>query len=264
MNEAPITSAANPLVKFVRALEMRKVREREGLFIAEGARHVGEALDAGFTIRTLLFQPEIMLRPKVAELLAAAAAKGARLAPVTRDLMARITHRDNAETVLGIIEQRWLAPEGVAAGPACLWIGLEEVRDPGNLGTIIRTADAVGAEGVLLIGATCDPYSTEAVRASMGSIARIGLARATLEEFVGWRRNWSGSVIGTHLKAPADFRDVAYPRPMLLLMGNEQAGLSEGAVAACDALVKIPMTGAADSLNLAVATGVMLFEVTRR
>lgn len=263
MTEPVITSAANPLVKFVRSLEMRKVRERESLFVAEGARHIGEALDAGFTVRTLLFQPEIERRPKAAELMAACAARGTRLAALSRDLMARVTHRDNAETLVGIIEQRWHPLSGVGTGPDSVWIGLEEVRDPGNLGTIIRTADAVGAEGVLLIGATCDPYSPEAVRASMGSIARVGLARVDQGGFLGWLNDWPGHAVGTHLAATTDFRAAPYPRPLLLLMGNEQAGLSGPVAAACGTLVKIPMRGSADSLNLAVATGVMLFEVMK-
>jgi TrmH family RNA methyltransferase len=258
-----VTSATNATVKHVRALEMRKVRERERQFVTEGVRHLREALACGWTVRTLICQSDSIRRPAVAELVATCTARGSECLEVTGELMARITHRENAETVIGVIEQRWLTPADIPATPDTVWVALEEVRDPGNLGTIMRTADAVGAQGVLLVGATCDPFSTEAVRASMGSFARIAVARASREAFLAWRAGWPGRVVGTHLETTADFRSTAYDRPLMLLMGNEQAGLSDALLPACDALVKIPMAGGADSLNLAVATGLMLFEAAR-
>jgi TrmH family RNA methyltransferase len=144
-----------------------------------------------------------------------------------------------------------------------VWIALEAVRDPGNLGTIIRTADAVGAAGVILVGDTVDPFSTEAVRATMGSIFAVPLARASGAEFAALAARWGGTIVGTHLAATADYRAVDYRTPVLLVMGGEQAGLTEEASKAARKLVKIPMAGKADSLNLAVATAVMLFEIKR-
>ena len=135
------------------------------------------------------------------------------------------------------------------------------MRDPGNLGTIIRTADAVGAKGVILIGQSCDPYAHECVRATMGSIFAVPLVKMTREAFLGWRAGWSGDVVGTLLEAKEDFRKAAYRAPVLLVMGSEGPGLSEPIASACTRRVKIPMAGALNSLNLAVATGLMLYQL---
>ena len=136
------------------------------------------------------------------------------------------------------------------------------MRDPGNLGTIVRTADAAGCGGVILVGDCCDPYSVEAVRATMGSVFAVKIAKATAPDFIAWRQAWPGSVVGTLLTATTDFRAADYRAPTLILMGNEQAGLTPDLAAICDVNVKIPMRGRADSLNLAVATGVMIYAAT--
>jgi TrmH family RNA methyltransferase len=140
-------------------------------------------------------------------------------------------------------------------------VALERVRDPGNLGTILRTADAAGCGGVILVGECCDPWSVECVRATMGSIFALPLAKAMPAEFLAWRSGWPGSVVGTLLTAQTDYRSAVYAAPTLILMGNEQQGLTPEMAAACDVAVKIPMRGRADSLNLAVATGIMIYAV---
>jgi TrmH family RNA methyltransferase len=144
-----------------------------------------------------------------------------------------------------------------------VWIALESVRDPGNLGTIVRTADAAGAAGVILVGDTVDPFSVEAVRATMGSVFAVPLARANRGEFQKLALAWPGTIVGTHLSATTDYRKTDYRTPVLLVMGGEQAGLSAETAALAKTLVKIPMAGKADSLNLAVATAIMLFEIRR-
>jgi TrmH family RNA methyltransferase len=220
-----------------------------------------EAVEAGWPVATLVFQTDVAGRPKVAEAIRATRAAGGLCLEVSRDVLAKTTKRDNPQTVVGVLPQRWHALADVR--PGRLWIALETVRDPGNLGTILRTADAVAADGVILIGETCDPYSPESVRASMGSIVRVPLVRCTAEAFRAWRAGWPGLVVGTDLSGDADYRKLAYDPPVLLVMGNEQAGLTDAMAAACDRLVKIPMAGGADSLNLSVATAVMLFEIAR-
>jgi RNA methyltransferase, TrmH family len=127
----------------------------------------------------------------------------------------------------------------------------------------MRTVDAVKAEGVLLIGQVCDIWSPEAVRASMGSFARIKMAKAVMPEFMKWRKDWKGRVVGTHLNTSVDYRKGDYTQPLLLVMGSEQSGMSPDITNACDQLVKIPMPGGAESLNLAVSVGVMLYEICR-
>ncbi len=163
---------------------------------------------------------------------------------------------------MAVVKQRWAnLPYGNQADTT-VWIGLDRVRDPGNLGTIIRTADSVGVSGIILIGETTDPFSLEATRASMGSIFNVPLVGQSVDEFLEWRKSWPGKVVGTHLKGAVDFRAIDYQsQPVFLLMGNEQQGLPDQLAEICDTLALIPMHGSADSLNLAIATGVMLFQM---
>ena len=258
-----VTSAANPVIKKIRSLGIKKYRDETGLFVAEGLRHITEALEAGWTLDILAVAPEAKDHPLTQKAIAACtAAKGLYL-EVGNKLLGRLTQRDNAQSVLGVFVQQWHRLDRITGKEKGLWIGLENIRDPGNLGTIMRTADAVGAQGIVLIGKTCDPFSTEAIRASMGSFARVNMIRATLPEFLDWRKDFQGRLIGTHLRTDTDYRHADVSLPLMLVMGNEQAGISDEIAAACDTLVKIPMTGKADSLNLAVSTGVMLYEIRR-
>jgi TrmH family RNA methyltransferase len=251
-----ITSSANPAIKRLKALDMKKNRDAEGVFVVEGARHVNDALREGWVLDTLAFSARAGNDPAIA----AATKARAQTFEVTDDLLSRITGRDNTQPLIGIFRQHWTKLDEVKTG---LWIGLEGIRDPGNLGTIIRTADAVKAQGVLLLGQTCDAWSPEAVRATMGSFARVKLARASLTELSTWRSGWKGRIVGTHLETKTDYRKTDYALPLLLVMGSEQSGLSPEMAKLCDTLVKIPMTGGAESLNLAVSTGIMLYEICR-
>ncbi|MGA2952891.1 MAG: RNA methyltransferase [Caulobacteraceae bacterium] len=251
-----VTSLANDTVKQVRALHLRKAREESGLFLAEGLKIVTEAVDLGFAPAILMFAGKSAGHSALER----AAARAREVIEVTPAILEKISRRENPQTVLGVFEQRFtplveMPREGVL-------VALEQVRDPGNLGTIIRTCDAAGVGGLILIGETCDPYSVEAVRATMGSIFAVKIARATADEFLAWRAGWPGSVVGTLLTATTDFRAADYRRPSLLLLGNEQAGLTAELAAACDVSVKIPMRGRADSLNLSVAAGVMIYAAT--
>jgi len=257
-----ITSLTNPTVKAVRALHLRKDREATGQFLAEGLKIVTEAVELGRAPRTLLFGAEAAAHPLLRRALAATEAAGGEAIEVSRDILAKISRRDNPQTVLAVFEQAFAPLESLAPHGAPCWVALEAVRDPGNLGTIVRTADAAGCGGVILVGDCCDPYSVEAVRATMGSIFAVMIAKATAAQFVSWRASWPGSVVGTLLTATTDFRAAAYAPPTLILMGNEQAGLTPRLAALCDVTVKIPMRGRADSLNLAVATGVMIYAAT--
>ena len=168
--------------------------------------------------------------------------------------------------MLGVFEQRWASSpcrDDVVAGDD-VWVALETVRDPGNLGTIIRTVDAVGASGAMLVGNCVDPYSRDSVRASMGSIFNVALVRMTPEHFLARAATWPGDIVGTQLAAREDFRTVRYRAPTLLLMGSEGPGLSPELAGTCSRLVKIPMAGRLDSLNLAVATALVLYEIRKQ
>lgn len=257
-----VTSLANPEIKKVRSLAMRKYREKENLFLTEGLRHALEAAEAGWRFETIVIEESVRDKPLVQRLLSLCADQPCLRLEVTAAIMESVARRDNAQTVLAVLHQKWhdLRRIGDEGG---LWIGLEEIRDPGNLGTIVRTADAVGAKGIILIGNTCDPYSLESIRASMGSFPHVALVRCAQEEFVHWASSSGFQTIGTHLKCSADYRSVPYGDNVVLLMGNEQAGLTDALAAQCTQLVKIPMAGKADSLNVSVATAVMLYEIRR-
>ena len=259
-----ITSLANPLVKEIRGLTLAKNRKASGRFLAEGLKLAKDALEAGWTVRHLIHSAKVADDPNVAALAATARARGADIVMVNEAVLAKITRRDNPQTVIGVFDQQTAQlppPSGLNDGT--VWIALERVRDPGNLGTIVRTADAVGAAGVILVGDTVDPFSLEAVRATMGSIFHVPIVRTNGEAFVDLVKAWSGAVVGTHLETNLDYRNADYSGPVMLVMGAEQSGLTPELAEACKTLVKIPMAGEADSLNLAVATGVMLFEICR-
>jgi RNA methyltransferase, TrmH family len=257
-----ITSLQNERVKLIRSLNMRKSRRETGLFVAEGTSVLVTARDAGW--KPVILAALAGSAAGVArELLVWAEAAGAECLEVSPAVLGKLAAKDNPQTMLAVFEQRWHGLPRPAAGSDALWVVLEGVRDPGNLGTIVRTVDAVGASGVVLIGACADPYSREAVRATMGSIFSVPLARATQEDGLKWVSGWPGEVVGTRLDAREDFRSTTYRRPQLLLMGSEGPGLSSGLSAVSSRLVRIPMAGRLDSLNLAVATALMLYEMRR-
>jgi TrmH family RNA methyltransferase len=262
VTERLITSLTNHTVKAVRALHMRKEREATGAFLAEGLKFIGEALDQGRAPKMLLVGMEARPHPLLDRAKAETLKAGGEIVVVTHPILEKISRRENPQTVLGVFEQAYTPLSAIRPESAPAWVALEQVRDPGNLGTIIRTADAAGCGGVILIGDCVDPFSVEAVRATMGSVFAVAIAKASTTEFLSWRETWPGSVVGTRLDATVDHRRAAYAKPSLILMGNEQAGLTDALAAACDVNVKIPMRGRADSLNLAIATGVMVYAVT--
>jgi TrmH family RNA methyltransferase len=252
-----VTSLSNPTVKAVRALHMRKAREETNLFLAEGLKVITEGVELGHTPKILLYG-----RDAAHPLLDKAIAAAGEAIEVTRDILEKVSRRDNPQAVVAVFEQAFTPLDALDPDVAPCWVALQAVRDPGNLGTITRTADAAGCGGVILVGECCDPYSVEAVRATMGSIFAVPLAKASVAEFIEWRKRWPGSVAGTLLTATTDYRAAEYRRPTMILMGNEQQGLPPELAAICDVNVKIPMRGRADSLNLSVATGIMIYAVT--
>jgi TrmH family RNA methyltransferase len=259
-----ITSLQNERVKLMRSLTMRKARRETGLFVAEGASLLITARDAGWKPRILAFLAGSAGSGVAGDLVRWAEDAAAECLEVSQAVLAKLAAKDNPQTMLGVFEQAWtpLPPPAAVAGDA-LWVGLEAVRDPGNLGTIIRTVDAAGASGIVLIGSCVDPYSHEAVRATMGSVFNVPLARVSVQDGLPWVQRWRGDIVGAHLKATDDFRAVAYRQPTLLLMGSEGPGLSPELSAACTRRVRIPMAGRIDSLNLAVATALMVYEIQR-
>ncbi|MGH2442173.1 MAG: TrmH family RNA methyltransferase [Chloroflexota bacterium] len=257
-----ITSLANPEVKRIRSLRSRKVRDQSGLCLAEGIRAVGEAGHMAGGIETLVIAPELLRSDFAWELIARVEAAGARRLDVSPAVFGSIARKEGPQGLAAVVRQRWEALADITMQPRDVWIGLEAIQDPGNLGTIQRTAGAVGAAGVILIGNTTDPYDATAIRASMGAVFGQRLARTGPEELKNWLHEHRCFTVGTSGDAALDYRTAGYRLPLVLLMGSEREGLPDELQSLCDAMVRIPMVGrVVDSLNLSVATGVMLYEV---
>ena len=257
-----VTSLTNPTVKSVRALHLRKERDESGLFVAEGLKIVTDAVELGHAPRILMYGDEAQGHPLLQQAITATLAERGEVIEVTQDILAKVSRRDNPQAVVGVFDQVLTALEDLSPDAAPCFVALHRVRDPGNLGTIVRTADAAGCGAVILVGECCDPFSVEAVRATMGSIFAVPIVKADEAQFAAWRAAWPGSVVGTLLSAEVDHRQANYAKPTIVLMGNEQQGLTPDMAALCDVNVKIPMRGRADSLNLSVATGIMIYAAT--
>ena len=283
-----ITSLQNPRIKAIRALSQRKKRQETGLFFAEGIRLAGEAVQTGADVENLVVAPELLRSEFGRDTVRRAREERVEILEVGADVFRSLSGKDGPAGIGVVARQRWTVLDetgvGLGDGDASTgdvatiaaaandsaadrtlgWVVLEDVGNPGNLGSILRTCDATGATGVILLGNTADPYDPEAIRGSMGAIFSQQVIRSSLKALIQWKREKGTPMIGTSDAAPADFRSATYAPPLLMCLGGEQHGLSGEAMEACDAIVRIPMAGRADSLNLAVAAGVMLYEVLRR
>jgi TrmH family RNA methyltransferase len=256
-----VTAFSNSTVKLLRSLRDKKARKSEGLFLAEGLRILTEARDSGVLPEIIAFSPEGARHPLAAEIIAATETAGGDAIETSGDILSKMSGKDNPQMVLGAYRQPNTSLDRIERSKAPLWIVAQALRDPGNIGTILRTGDAAGAGGLILIDESADPFSVEAVRASMGALFTQDIATARWPEFVSWLRSGEGQLVGTSLKATLDYLDAEYRRPCFLLIGNEQQGLPADYEAECDLRVKIPMAGRADSLNAAMATAVMAFAI---
>jgi TrmH family RNA methyltransferase len=207
------------------------------------------------------FSAEGAKHPLAAEIIGATEAAGGEAIETPADILSKMSGKDNPQMLLGAYRQPATSLERIDRSKAPLWIVAQALRDPGNIGTILRTGDAVGAGGLILIDDCADAFSVEAVRASMGAIFTQQVATARWPEFVDWLRSGEGQLVGTSLKATQDYLEAEYRQPCFLLIGNEQQGLPADYEAECDLLVKIPMAGRADSLNAAMAAAVMAFAI---
>ena len=257
-----ITAFSNPLVKHARDLRDRRHRRAAGQFLAEGLRILTEAREAGRLPRILFFAEA--RHPLVLALVAAVEAAAGEAIETTADILSKLSGKDNAQAVVGVFDEFLTPLADVDRARAGIWLVAERLRDPGNLGTILRTGDAVGAGGLILLDECVDPFSVEAVRASMGALFTVPVTRAASDDFLTWLRGGAGTLVGLSLRTTHDYRAAGYPAPTFLLTGNEAQGLPEALEAACDIRVKLPMRGKADSLNAAVATAVMAYEVLAR
>jgi TrmH family RNA methyltransferase len=230
------------------------------MFMAEGLRILTEAREAG-RLPAILFHAAGANHPLLDSLIADVEAAHGDVIETNADILHKLSGKDNPGTVIGVYRAFDTTLARIDRSAAPLWIVAQALRDPGNLGTILRTGDAVGAGGLILVDDCVDPFSVEAVRASMGALFTQAVATTDWAGFLRWLRSGEGQLIGTSLKAEQDYQEPRYSAPVFLLVGNEAQGLPEAYEAECDMLVKIPMLGKADSLNAAVATAVMAYEV---
>ncbi len=256
-----ITSFSNPKIKSIRKLDQKKYRQESGLFFIEGLHTVGEAVQTKAPIETLVIAPDLLESDFGQELLAHPNISGTDQLLISAEIYQKIAHKQGPQGIGAVVHQNWLDLEKINVNPQDLWIALDSVADPGNLGTIMRTADAVGCRGIILLGNATDPYDPTAVKASMGALFSLNLIQTTWQQFTAWQQNNRINLIGTSDHANADYQAIQYPFPLVLLMGSERHGLTEEMMAACDHLVRIPMAGRSDSLNLAVASAVTLYEI---
>ena len=256
-----ISGRSNSRIKAIRKLRTRPERDRTGTFLVEGIRQVSEAIQSGAEILELLVAPDLLRSPFAIEQVDGQIARGTPVITMTGDVFATISERDRPHGLAAVVRQRWEPLTEITLTPDSLWVASESIADPGNLGTILRTADAVGASGAILLGQSTDPFDPAVARASMGAIFTQRVVRTSTSDLLKWARQNKVQLVGTSPDATVDYHDVDYPSPLVLLMGSERHGLSQDLLRASDLLVRLPMTGRVDSLNLAVATGVMLYEI---
>ena len=256
-----ITGFSNPTVKALRALREKKHRKAAGQFLAEGLRLLTDARESGMLPEMLVMASGRDPHPLLAALEADVIAAGGEVIEMDEDILAKVTGKDNPQAVCGVFSEFDTSLAALDRTAAPIWLVAQALRDPGNLGTMLRTGDAVGAGGLILIDDCADPFSVEAVRASMGAVFTQKVAQARWDEFLPWLRAGQGQLVAASLRDAVPYRGAVYAAPCFIMVGNESRGLPEEYENACDLRVTMPMRGRADSLNAAVAGAVLAYAV---
>jgi TrmH family RNA methyltransferase len=255
-----ITSRSNPVIKSARMLREGKERKRTGKFLVEGILHVGEASAVGWQIDSILFAPELLESEFARNLISSQSVKGVRCFPVSADVLESLAEKENPQGIVAIVNQNTTSLEMLSPGTIKIAVALIAPQDPGNVGTILRTLDAFGGDALFLLDGGVELFHPSVVRASMGAIFWKPVVKANFVDFITWARQLHYQLIGTSAHAELDYRKAKLDDgKLILVLGNEQKGLSKEQLAACDVVVKIPMRGKASSLNLAVAASVLLY-----
>ncbi len=259
-----LTRRSNPKVKQMRALQQRKERDATGLYLVEGIRHVGEAAEAGAPIEYICYAPDRLDSRFALDLIQQQAAHGVPCYAIAPDIFDALVEKENPQGILAVVRQRYAALAELSPHNFAWGVALVAPQDPGNVGSILRTIDAVGASGLLLLDSSVDPHHPSAVRASMGALFWHPIVRASFADFAQWAKQHVYRLIGTSARGSVDYQSADYARPAILVMGSERDGLSPEQAAVCDQVVRMPMRGRVSSLNLSVATGVMLYEMMKQ
>ena len=255
-----ITSSANAQIKALRKLQDRKGRKASGNFYVEGLKLVGDALDKQAEIEQIIYSPELLISDFGEKILRQAAERNIATLNVSAGVFNSFSLKSGPQGAAAVVRQNW-RDLGNSGADQSLWLVLENVQDPGNLGSALRSLDGAGGSGLILLDDTTDAYHPTAVRASMGSIFTQKLVKTDTQTLAAWKQEHKTTIVGTWCGDAQGYRSYNYPDAVMLMMGSEQKGLQPEHLTLCDALVHIPMNGYVDSLNLACATSVVLFEI---
>ncbi len=263
MDESPLlTSLSNPLVKRIRLLKNRKERDKSGFFLVEGLQPVGAVLEAGWDIDTLLYAPDLLAGAYASTLLEVARRSRLRLQPVSAKIMESLAEKDNPQGILAVVKQRGLRLSDL--GTIRSGVALVSPQDPGNVGSILRTIDAVNVDVLFLLDGGVDLYHPTCVRASMGTLFWKPVVQTRFHEFSAWAKQRGMQLLGASAHSRTDYRQIsASNSPWVLLLGSEQKGLSAEQLAVCDVTMSLPMRGKVSSLNLSVAAGILLYALNK-
>jgi len=266
-----ISSHSNPKIKLARLLRQRKYRQETGLALVEGIHHVGQAVEAAATpearlvIITIFYSPDLLTSEYATGLIEQQSQLGVPCLATSRSVFENIADKENPQGILAIVRPQQPSLAQLSAANFPWGVALVAAQDPGNIGTILRTIDAVSASGLLLLDGCADPYHPSSVRASMGVIFWYPVIQTSFAEFAGWSEQNGYHLYGTSAHGSTDYRQISrYPRPLILLLGSEREGLSDAHIARCQGVIRLPMRGRVSSLNLAVAAGVLLYEMMAR
>ncbi|HYF90841.1 MAG TPA: RNA methyltransferase [Symbiobacteriaceae bacterium] len=259
-----ITSRSNPTIKAIRLLRQRSERARTGLMLADGTQLVGEAIQNGMEVVQIIVAPDRVRSPFAQEMVRTAVTRGAQYLEVSDDVYESLTDSEGRQGLSAVIRQRWTPLHQVRPVQGHTWVAMNAVQYPGNLGTMLRTLDSVGGAGLILLGHCTDPYDPAAARASLGAVFSLQMVSTDQESFAAWKRQWGVHLVAADLGATLSYREAAYPEPAVLLMGAERDGLTPEQKELCDTMVYIPMVGRRDSLNVAVAASLILYEIFHR
>lgn len=241
----------------------RGYRDSRGLFFIEGVRNFIAAVDHRFSVDTLLYSETLLIQPLARKLVRRLKRAGVPFARVTPEQFRRVSRTERASGVAAILRQRILTLDEINLTDQPCWTALSHVRSPGNLGTLIRTSAATGAAGFILLGDAIDPFDPSVIRATMGALFKQSIIRTSIDQLRHWVRTNNIAVIGASPDGSEDYREVQYTRPALLMLGGERKGLTDEQRDLCSRVVRIPMAEGMDSLNVAVAGSLLMYEMFR-
>ncbi len=260
-----ITSSSNPQIKFLRSLYLPKYRNESGMFLIEGLKLVGQAFDSKADINQLIISPELLISDYGQSLVGRTKKASIDILELSASVFTSIARKEKPQGIAALVKQNWHDSSHFVIhkkDTKTIWLGIESIQNPGNLGTILRSCDATGVSGLFLLPNSTDPYDPAAVKASMGAIFTVPFCKLDYAQFHSFIKGLNGfTILGTSDKASQNAFSFSYPNNLFLLMGSEREGLSKELIDVCDEMLRIPMVGECDSLNLSVATGIILYEI---